>query len=99
MSKESNTDFNVVYTTHNTVEKDEVLSSQQKLKVYINTRKGKPSTYIEGFIGSEDSIKALGTILKQQLGTGGTVKKRTLIIQGDFRKKVEQILHQKGYNL
>jgi translation initiation factor 1 len=97
----------VVYSTSNDFEYnyDEGTSSetpspsQQKLKVLLDkkARAGKQVTLIEGFVGSEDDLKDLGKMLKTKCGVGGSAKDGEILIQGDHRDKVLQVLLQAGY--
>jgi translation initiation factor 1 len=62
-------------------------------------RAGKTATIIAGFIGTEDDLKQLAKLLKTKCGVGGTVKDQEIIIQGNYRDKVMEILKKEGYNV
>ena len=95
----TNPDFQYEYD--NDVEEQETLEpSKQKLKVYFDTKakkKGKQATLISGFIGSDNDLKNLAKILKTKCAVGGSVKDGDIIIQGDFRDKIVQLLIAEGY--
>lgn len=99
----------IVYSTnpdfqyqHDEEQEQETLeASKQKLKVYLDTKakkKGKQATLVSGFVGSEDDLKGLGKLLKTKCAVGGSVKDGDILIQGDFRDKIVQILISEGYN-
>jgi translation initiation factor 1 len=60
-------------------------------------RRGKPHTILEGYNGAEADFQALARELKSTLGTGGSTKNNYIIIQGDFRDRIMEILQQKGF--
>ena len=62
-------------------------------------RKGKPITILEGYNGSAEDFKTLAKELKTKLSVGGSFKDDKIIIQGDFRDKIMQILKDKGFNV
>jgi len=60
-------------------------------------RNGKPVTVIEGWEGSEEDLKKISKKIKTTLGIGGSEKDGTIIIQGDNRDKIMEILKEMGY--
>ncbi len=98
----------VVYSTnpdyHYEEEQKEVVSLpplQQTLYLTLDKkqRKGKRVTLVTGFVGNDDGLKNLGKKLKAACGTGGSVKDGTVLIQGDFREKVKNILKKEGFKV
>ncbi len=93
----TNTDFDYSEDTQ-----DEAISlpkNQQKLRLYMERagRGGKTVTIVKFFVGSEDDMVALCKILKQKCGVGGSVKDGEIIIQGDHRERLLDILKKEGY--
>jgi len=60
-------------------------------------RKGKATTIIEGYEGSDEDFKILAKEIKTKLSVGGTFKDGAIIIQGDYRDKIMNILKDKGF--
>ena len=60
-------------------------------------RKGKATTIIEGYEGSDEDFKILAKEIKTKLSVGGTFKDGAIIIQGDYRDKIMKILQEKGF--
>jgi translation initiation factor 1 len=80
-------------------EKATLPPQQQMLYVWKDSkaRKGKTVTLIKGFVGTTTDLEALSVEIKRSCGTGGSVKNGEIIIQGDFRDKVLDLLTVKGY--
>lgn len=107
MGKNKSDDNGFVYSTdpkfsfNNKEENIDTLSAnQQKLRIWLETknRGGKAATLVSGFIGNEEDLKELGKKLKNFCGTGGSVKDKEILIQGDQRDKVLQWLLKEGYS-
>lgn len=109
MSKKNNSRQNVVYSTNpNFSYEEEEDDNQETLdpgnqKLYVSidkkSRAGKEVTLIEGFTGTDDDLKDLGKQLKSKCGVGGSVKDGDILIQGNFRDKIMQLLEKEGYKV
>ncbi|WP_067149203.1 translation initiation factor [Pseudotamlana agarivorans] len=62
-------------------------------------RKGKPITILEGYTGATEDFKILAKEIKTKLSVGGSFKDDKIIIQGDYRDKIMQMLKKKGFNV
>ena len=79
-------------------EQDHVLYIQKEPMICkFEKRKGKPITIIEGYEGSDEDFKILAKEIKTKLSVGGTFKDDSIIIQGDYRDKIMEILKAKGF--
>ncbi len=72
---------------------------RQRLTVRIDRshRAGKQVTFVTGFVGTDDDLDALARLLKGRCGVGGSVKEGDILIQGDFRDRIVDVLKQEGY--
>ena len=72
--------------------------AKQNLKIWLDRLKGgRVATVVRGFVGSSDDLEALGKELKKSCGVGGTAKDGEIIIQGDHRDRVCELLSKAGY--
>ena len=92
----TNPDFN--YDTAQEEDTATLPPAQQNLKVWLDRLKGgRVATVVRGFVGSGDDLQALGKELKKSCGVGGTAKDGEIIIQGDHRDRVIELLIKAGY--
>lgn len=93
------TDNNFSFQYQQNEESDTLPPRQQNLRVQLDKsgRAGKQVTLVAGFIGKQDDLDALGKLLKSKCGVGGSVKDGEILIQGDVREKIVQILTKEGY--
>ena len=92
----TNPDFEYEYEED---EMETIANNQQNLKVCIDKhRAGKIAVIIKDFVGTTDDLKSLGKMIKAKCGVGGSAKNGEIIIQGNVRDKVMEILQKEGYN-
>lgn len=71
----------------------------QDLRVFLERkqRAGKTVTVIRGYVGEKKDLELLGKTLRAKCGTGGSVKDGEILVQGDFREKIVQLLLIMGF--
>lgn len=77
------------------------IPENQHLEAHFSNkgRGGKIVTVVKGFKGTDEDLNQLGKQLKKRCGVGGSVKDGEIIIQGDVREKVMQLLKKDGYKV
>jgi translation initiation factor 1 len=106
MAKKKKNKIGVMYSTNPDYdfdyeqEEETLAPEEQYLEVWIDKKQrgGKVATLVKGFVGTESDLKDLGKMLKSKCGVGGSAKNGEIIIQGNVRDKVMEILDKEGYN-
>lgn len=93
----TNPDFN--YENQREEETETLPKEKQNLRIQLDkrNRNGKKVSLITGFIGTNDDLQSLEKLLKTKCGVGGSAKDGEIIIQGDFRTKILEIMIKEGY--
>ena len=80
-------------------EKPDIWLQDNPIICKYEKRKGKPITILEGYNGATSDFKKLAKQIKTQLSVGGSFKDDKIIIQGDYRDKIMEILKAKGFKV
>lgn len=98
---------NIVYSTNpdyqyqfnEEAEQDTLAPSKQQLRISLDKKQrgGKKVSLISGFVGKSEDLEQLAKQLKTRCGVGGSAKEGEIIIQGDFRDRLVQMLTELGY--
>jgi len=95
----TNPTFNYEEEKDNSASQNSIPASKQTLRVELDKRNGKPATLITEFQGTNDELKELAKTLKIKCGVGGSQRDGEILIQGDFRLKVAELLSGMGYKV
>ena len=91
----TNSNFEYEYES----EEETLAIDNQRLEVWIDKKiEVAKFTIVKGFVGQESDLKDLGKALKSACGVGGSTKNGEIIIQGNIRDKVMELLQKKGYH-
>ncbi len=82
-----------------TVQEEVKTAQKEPLRIELDKRKGKPATLITEFKGTEEALKELAKLLKTKCSAGGSARDGEILIQGDFREKIAEILTDLGYKI
>ena len=69
------------------------------IRCVYEKRRGKPVTLLEGYTGTDRDFKVLCRELKKELGVGGTWKNDLILIQGDYRDQIMDLLREMGFRV
>jgi translation initiation factor 1 len=105
MAKKKKSDNNyLVYSTNknmdlNDEQNDEaaIPYKQQDVRIWLekNHRGGKEVSVIKNYIGNKNQLEELCREIKTKCGTGGSVKNGEILIQGNHREKISELLSSK----
>jgi len=80
-------------------QKEQLWMQEDPIICKYEKRKGKPITILEGYTGADSDFKKLAKELKTRLSVGGSFKNDRIIIQGDYRNQIMDILKEKGFKV
>lgn len=83
------------------IERETPPPGKQNLLIAVEkkNRGGKTVTIIKGFIGSEEDLNDFAKKIKTYCGVGGSVKNGDIIIQGNLKIKLAELLNKWGYRI
>jgi translation initiation factor 1 len=86
-------------TEQETQDESQIWMQDDPLLCKFEKRKGKVNTIIAGYTGATSDFKILAKELKTSLGVGGSFKNDEIIIQGDYRNQIMEMLKEKGFKV
>ena len=100
---------NIVYSTDDNFSpsKEEIDSTaielppeKQDLRLHLQRLPGnRIITIVKGFIGRDKVLIDLSKYLKKSCGVGGSVKNNNILIQGNHRDKILELLNERGFKV
>ena len=93
----TNPDFE--FETDEAPQAETLAPEKQNLRVWLDRKQrgGKVVTLVKGFVGRDEDLQALAKELKTKCGVGGAAKEGEILIQGDHRDRVVELLTKGGY--
>lgn len=90
-------------TQQSATEKESAYPSSHRGKLHIAVEKkgrgGKTATIVYDFNGTADELQVLAKTLRQRLGTGGSARDGEILLQGDRKEAVTEMLRSLGYKV
>ena len=78
---------------------EEMSKEQQRIRIRLESRKwGKKYTVIDGIDSKEMKLNKLAATLKTKCACGGTAKNEQILLQGDHREVVKEVLVDMGFS-
>lgn len=100
---------NIVYSTDDNYSpsKEDIDSTaielppeKQDLRLHLQRLPGnRIITIVKGFIGRDELLIDLSKYLKKSCGVGGSVKNHTILIQGNHRDKILELLNERDFKV
>lgn len=100
---------NIVYSTdENFVDPDkeqdkdpeELSPNKQNLRLHLQRLPGnRIITIVKGYNVGDEKLLNLSKYLKKSCGVGGSVKNKTILIQGNNREKILKLLRERGFKV
>ena len=97
----SSEDGDIRKQSQSSSKKTSLPSQQQTIYLHRESsgRGGKAVSLVKNLVLSDEEMKNLAKKLKQECGTGGTIKDRVIEIQGEHRQKIADVLQKLGYKV
>jgi translation initiation factor 1 len=78
---------------------EEMSKEQQRIRIRLESRKwGKKYTVIDGIDSKDVKLNKLAATLKNKCACGGTAKNEQILLQGDHREIVKEVLVDMGFS-
>jgi len=79
---------------------EELSPNKQNLKLHLQRLPGnRIITIVKGYNGRDEMLLNLSKYLKKSCGVGGSVKNKTILIQGNHREKILKLLSERGFKV
>lgn len=93
---------NIYYSTNLELEKNDVeikhIDYSKKVFIALNKSKNDKLMTSISISCSDEDLKKIAKDIKTKCSSGGTIKDGSILIQGDFREKIYNIIKNMGFN-